>query len=523
MASRSSARAQVRMKSNTPAFCPHHPGNKAIFVCTRQGCGEGFTCTKCVTSNHKGHEMEDLSVFANSKRQVLKQKVKIGKDNILPSLLQKIKFTDDKITENKLVTKAELDRLLQRLNEMKEKLDNIYKKYSNLCKKTGEISDRKLAKHKECLESVYNKYKTELEEYEEIIEEGSDSEVVLAERAEFPTSLIGPNHPETDVIQFKCKGISITQLEELFGDMKTVTKTGMVGLAKHCESVVSSKSSQIIQIISQFVIQGEINRCYLHPFLDEICVWIYQSETVSFVNKKGIIRKTVSLSSKLKLDIGTLQLICVSPADNTLWLMSNSGNVWQLRPDGSQVQNFNISANSSYYYSMCISRRQLLVVGVSHGNTVLLITTSGKVTGIIDTKDICLNDCAFVIVQCQKTGRFAISDFIGISVTDEDLRHLFTIHGETITLANGITSATGYKPEKRFDPYNLCFDVDGDLLIVDRNNFNVVMFSDIGQYIRTVIQETENDNKPCNINTSSDGSLWVAHFNGVFKQIKYKP
>jgi len=58
-------------------------------------------------------------------------------------------------------------------------------------------------------------------------------------------------------------------------------------------------------------------------------------------------------------------------------------------------------------------------------------------------------------------------------------------------------------------------------MVNDFNNSSVIMFNSSGQYIRTIIQKTE-DKRPSAINTAPDGTLWVAYHGGVFKQIKYK-
>jgi len=521
MASRSILRAQVRKRSNTPAICQHHEGQKAVLVCIRPGCAEAFACVKCVSTNHRGHEMEDITDFASKKKQILQARVKTGKEIILVSILQQIKSTRDKISVNTKTGEEFQEKIIRRCNTIKKELDDIAAKYTEMNKTTQVKNDKILTEHKDQLEALFIQYKSELEEYEETIEMGSESDIILSERANFPTSPNLSKIPEIDVhdvLQFK--DISSDQLEELFGNITTVKNTDQITadvtkkihFSKQDTTALSSVVVENINIINQFELKGDTGySCnYLHPLSRGLFVWFFGSSNALRVTNNGRVKNIINIQPTKK---GPVIDVCISPVDGTIWAGDHAQSLHQTKSDGSVLQSFNLSC-----YPLCASRGQYLV---SAGMDVQIATTSGKVIRTIALEGKGCNENISCVVQCQKTGRFAFRHFNKVSVTDEDMRLLYKIHGEAVTTSGVDTRSTGNFHKESYVPGRMCFDANGDLLVIDYEYFNVIMFNSRGQYVRTIIQETE-DKRPTAISTAPDGTLWVAYHDFVIKQIQYK-
>jgi len=125
------------------------------------------------------------------------------------------------------------------------------------------------------------------------------------------------------------------------------------------------------------------------------------------------------------------------------------------------------------------------------------------------------------IVQCKKTGNLALTDFETLSVVDENLTRLSTLYGEAITTDNNGTRCYAHQPNNKKYPYCMCFDEDGNLLVVERITCRLIMLNGNGQYIRTILHGTSRKYRPCSISTAPDGTLWIAFRNDMFNQIKY--
>jgi len=528
MTSRSIQQAQVRKRGNTPGMCLYHNGNKAVLVCLRPECMGEIACVDCVATNHRGHEMEKLETYATAKKQILKEKVKTGKDQILIVLQQKIEYTKNEILANKTNADNNQEEVLNRCNRMKDELDKIARNYTEKCKTTGEENEKKLTKYMEHLEDIYTEYKAELEKCAELIDKGSDFDIVVAEK-DFPSSRNPPDTPNTSIFKFDFKEMSLSELQKYFGDLVNANN-GSIADSTLTHSEQDSRCldplthGRDISILDEFDVESDTEYAceFLYPLQDQLYVWFYRSYTVSLINKDGKVANTVALQSVGgKNDF--IQDVCVSFTDGTLWSLNKNGKIQQVKEDGKKLKSIKyLVGKKGSPKSLCVTRKEEIVVGVGDPNQIMILTTTGKVTRTVSIQDVGLRNIPYSIVQCRRTGRMTITDKVHtLSVVDENLCLTYTICNDVVTPARGSAIATGYVCENEFRPWRMCFDSDDNLIVVDYDNYSVIMFSDSGRYLRTITKALE-PNKPCTVNTTSDSTIWVADRYEKLKHLKYK-
>jgi len=261
---------------------------------------------------------------------------------------------------------------------------------------------------------------------------------------------------------------------------------------------------------------------FLCPYSDQIYIWFYKSYITYLVTRVGKVTHTVTLQPTAGDDDFIVDM-CTSQVDGTLWSVNTNGRIQQVRQDSKKVQSIKyFIGKKDKPESLCVTRKQEVVVGMNGSEQVVILTITGKVSRVVEAADVGLSNIATRIIQCNKTGRFAITDTNKISVVDENFSHLYTIYGDTVTSADGNNEATGYMCQNTFYPMRTCFDADGNLFVVDYKNYSVIMFSSNGQYIRTITMETEHKKSPCAINSTPRGTLLMGRWDHVFKEINYK-
>lgn len=221
------------------------------------------------------------------------------------------------------------------------------------------------------------------------------------------------------------------------------------------------------------------------------------------------------IGSKL---LETISDISMSPLDHCVWLCVNEDcSVVKVESERDLVTQFYTEQNP---WCLCVTRERKVIVGFA--DSLVLYSLEGKKLRVKrkdkSGKDIVshpqrITECPVSrnIAVLDKGWNFLAKDKPFIIVFDMNLNLKFRY--------NGVAVAPGTKASSSptFQPRDVCYDVDGQLLIADKNKNAINVVSESGQHIRTLLTD---EWKPVSLGVQTDNTLWAVFTNDKKCRVK---
>lgn len=525
-------RSSIPVRSRGLLYCRHHPENEVTLVC--EDCDAELVCVECVTSVHQRHGLVKLEDVAPIKRDHIQHYVDKAEKSALPKVKKQLKFANDKIVDNKGTFEDIINKIIKQGESFKQEIDKITETYVNTCKETEEVNYQKLFKYRKSLTEVFADLNLQIHDCKEVLQTGSVQQLHVMEK-KIKRGLKMPNAPSIKALFFSPTSMDLKKIEEAVGilnmpddesddDEKTISSTvrefdaaGSGFFAKEDVSgilTMSEKVSRHITVVTEFKHNTDIHSmCPTNGNL----VWILDifSYEIFLLTRMGAVKETRDI--KVYPDD-----LSISPVNGHMWLSSE---------DDYKIREIGVGSDKApkiRFHStdlplcLCVTRDNKIMVGTH--KTVTIYTPDGEVVQRSTTDRTRRQLVTFPrhLSQCAISGNIAVADGDDPEWGGEDQPHLvvmdsnlvlkFRYRGELATSLN-----LKKKHSTNFDPYDMCFDANGSILIADRTNKNVTLITHDGRYLGNVL--TDHD-RPMALALYND-FLWIGFDRGKVKVLKY--
>ncbi|OWF43392.1 hypothetical protein KP79_PYT21786 [Mizuhopecten yessoensis] len=164
-----SSQLPIRVKGQSS--CPVHHGNQVVLVC--QTCSL-LVCVKCVSTDHRGHIIDDLDDTVARKKEVMRQHLRLDIENELSQLECEIRSANDEM-ENVLRNFDELDSNIKLNGEiLKRQVDLFTRHQQRICKQFREGSVAAMETYVRKKQTTFSEIEQNIEACKEVLQSGSN-------------------------------------------------------------------------------------------------------------------------------------------------------------------------------------------------------------------------------------------------------------------------------------------------------------------------------------------------------------
>jgi len=447
--------------------CSIHPQRKAAFFCLEPTCQHGSVCLNCVSTVHRGHELEKVTTFIANMETFIKKQIQIGKEENLKPLTKEIEFSEKMMEKSKNDSHETQQKILERKNELESEIEKLTEWFIRSCRTAEMRNKRKLNHHKEKLKNREHNLKDVVNRFEDALSALSYLDVnQLHLLTEFPLQPHRSSFPKL------CN----------FEEFQPISIPDTTNHIEHVYGIYLKQSSSDHELHS-FQMETPHNKIKLiHPLLDQLCVWSWNDKHVSLVNRKGLITHTITLHAKSKVETDNnydeqedeegrphteeldfdISDLTISPTDNTVWFCCSDGVVRQITSCGESRDRIYTARNP---LALCVCSTGEIIVGFV--DCISEYQSNGKQ---VKTRDLdkleeqakkVFFGCPRSISSCSKTRHIAVLGFVDVFVLNSELNLLWayrtTLQKEKICDAASV-----------FAPETICQDADGRVIIADR-------------------------------------------------------
>ena len=454
--------------SLSPPTCHEHNGKECVCWC--QTCCKA-ACMDCITKSHHGHKFTELETILHEKRATLQQELKNLESNKLKEwqdLMIKAKKMTSDFSGQVDDTEKELEDKAKEFHTRVEEIKETYKKQLNELK----ISNLDILQEQEKMVSDgLEKVKQEIKECEDRLR-SSDMESLLEHE-----DAKGGKKDTLPIIS--CVTPPVLTPSQI--DTKALTE--MFGLLTIFPTHLIPKPS----VKSQF--DTEIN----YPSV--ICVgsgqaWVKTKGTIQLVDRHGAVKDTIYT------DFHFHDMV-LSPQGDILLTDWDNNCIKAISRDKT-IKTFKLKWEPCGL--CCLQNGDIAFTSLGH---VTIYSSSGKVIKELNKK---LFSGPRRVVQSKVNIDIYISDYRKVVALDEDYRVRYEYTGE----GDGIP----------FEPFDLCTDNAGRVLVTDQGNNRVHILDKDGvfrQFLQTRKQELK---WPRSIDIDSEGNAWVGEWQGCVKVVR---
>ncbi|XP_069124774.1 E3 ubiquitin-protein ligase TRIM71-like [Argopecten irradians] len=530
-------RSLIPVRINGTIYCTHHPEREVTLVC--EDCEGTLVCVECVTSTHQRHGLVKLIDVAPLKRENIKTFIEKAERTAIPKVRRQVEYANERLAENKSMYKELVVKVRQQGQTLKEEIDRITNKFVQQCEETEKENNDKMLKYRKQLHTLYAELNLSVHESQKTLETGNPTQVYSMEK-KVSSAMKLPTAPSIKLTFFNARSLSLDQIEQNFGgltspdeqteaDQQTAmghpatrimqdmyddsasgifdgSDSGMLNMPYH--------GHRSLYCLSEFEHTTDIHS--LHSVSNSPYTWILDIFTydILLVNKKG------KLKDKRELKVIPDDL-CLSPVTGNMWVSSEDD--YKIREAGPSEKTPRVRFHSTDLpLSLCITRDNKVMVGTH--KTVTVYTPEGEVVQRTTTDRTKRQMVTFPrhIAQCPVSGNIAVADGDDPEWGGDDKPHVMVMDSNLLLQfryrGNKSDSAGKKKSGPFFDPYDMCFDAGGNLIIADRNNRALLLINREGRYISTLHEDKA---RPVALSLQNENILWVGFDRGKVKVFRY--
>ena len=471
----------------TSTSCSKHPDQTVSLQC--EPC-QILVCIKCVTGEHSGHRMKELSSIYEDEKAKVEKDIREIEQKTIPSLTKAIKDINPKREEYKKAVSGIRKEMDDEIKELKSRLDKIH---ADRLKKLAEAETAGLGQFdliRQGLEGQKCSYIDDVSNCKSKIASKNQAQFLSFARVRGHKA-----HKHKDPVrkfpsppQIQRMKLEIMDISELLAKLKISTAPSLRGTNK-----------QIVEptILSTF--QSELQGYPSICVTDEGKAWIggYGSRELRLVDRNGkVVRTRQTKNRPYGLSITSSGDIILSPHGG------DSRTVMKLRADGTEHPLLDVSP--SYSVGMSVTRDGDILVCTTDGRVMRCNEEGGDVRKLYDEKKF---RSALHAIELPDSN---------ICISDVANKALVIIDRNGKILKQ-INTPLGLQ---YFSPQGLACDSLGNILSADFDNGRVYITSRTGE-IRELVGKSHGIKEPIWLAVDSDNNMWVAQYDGNIKVVKY--
>lgn len=492
-------------------------------ICTT--CNDEYVCHKCICTSHLKHTCTEIEAYLDLKKKTFSKLLK-GADKKLSAVEGKLRHVQQVKDENKKNVDYTIKEVKAKGRRLKMMIDTIMEECIQQCKDVEKKNQELLVK----METKLNRYLAELntaltkcrsalnsQTYKEfdVLENDLRSEIVR-EMETFPTLQIpnlGSDSETPSKEQLKVVHGSIDTQEWKHGD--SCNNTGLVDTDD-----LSPVQPFTLMVMAQFDLPVQKYVRSIAP-VTENKAWLVcgGSNEAHLATTSGDIKQSVTVDT----GVWITDVLHTNTSKRTI-VCCGDGSIQKIRPNGTceilfQTMCYANSITEPY------ERDAILVCRHKQGNIVKYNTKSGK--SLITIEKDKKGDPLFIKPVCvrlnQTTGDIAILEANAprhVIIVDKDLKVVSRYYGDSLLHEMGRTEEEPDDDQEQpsFQPWDVCFDNDNNLVIADGGTKSLVIIDRLGKTVRTILSD---DVGPTSLGIHEDGDLWVGFDYGNVKVIRY--
>ena len=467
--------------------CSQHSDQTVAFQCGR--C-QVLVCSKCVTGDHQGHPMIELSKIYEDEKQKVEKDIRDIEQKTIPNLMNAIKEIQPKRDKYKKAITGIRKEMDDEITALKTRLDEIH---ADRLKKFAEEEARGLKKFdlvEQDLEERKRSYTNDVATCKARIASNNHVQFVSYARTRGAKAHIH-KYP---VLKFS----GPPQLQTVNAENKDISEL----LAKLNISTIPSCTISYKQIVDPKIVSTFKSKLKGYP---SICLtedgnaWIGgdQSKELRLVDRNGKkVRTRQTKNRPCGLAMASSGYIILSSHGD------DSRTVMKLRANGTERPLLDVSPSCSKG------------VSVTEDGDILVCTLDGRVMR-------CNGDGGNV--RQLYNGKKELSALQAIELPDSNICISdFANKALVIIDKNGKILKQINKPlgVQYFYPWGLACDRLGNILSVDVKNDSVYIISQKGE-IRELVGKSQGIKDPMWLAVDGDDTMWVAQYDGNIKVVKY--
>ena len=525
--------------------CLDHDGKECICWC--QTCGKA-ACMDCITKSHRGHEFTELETVLQEKRASLQEEMK----NLE---IYNLKEWQDLLTEARKVTSSFLDQvngiereLERRAKEFHERVEEIFEKYKT---ELNELKTSNLAilhEQEKRVSDGLEKVKQEIKECEDRLRSGNMESLLEQEGAKDDKKDITTKITSATSLILSSSQIETKSLMDMFGQL-TITQTNPAAEndGQSCidtsnntqnSSTTESTKKPSVPKVTQSTVEGhgrlvkathEDNKVSSHDTttLTKLPIHLIQ---------KPLVQSEISTSTPYP------SITCAG--SNQAWVQTNYRRIQLVDQNGSVKDIIDINFD---FNDMVLSPQGDILLTDNTNKSIKSISGDKTINTLCKLqwtpRSLCCLQSGEIVVTFRGEGRVVIFSMSGEVIKELDKRLFRKPHGVAQNKINSdlyISDNSAKKvfaldkdfkvryeytrQDRKFDPYGICTDIAGNILITDYFNDRVYILDKDGQFLQFLLTKKEKLSSPYSIDVDNEGNAWVGKWgwwSGSVKVVKY--
>ena len=468
--------------------CSQHPDRTVSLQCERCHI---LVCIKCVTSEHHGHPMVDLSKIYQIEKENVERDIREMEEKTIPSLTQALQKTNNGREEFKKVIAGIRMGMDCEINEIKTKLDRIH---NDRLKRLAEAEDKGLKQFDRIQQDLEKQKRSHIDDIS-----SQRANIALNNQAQFLTLakqkggkpyvhqdpvLFFPNPP-----RLKMPKTDKNDISKLLQELRNSSD---LPCGRSVKQIVNPTFTSSFKL----KLRGKASIC----LTDDRNAWIGDMDAteLKLVDCNGKVLETRNTKYKpYALAMMSTGDIILSP-----FFGSGSKTVMKLTTDGTEIPLLDASPASSN--GVFVTKEDDILICTGDGRVIKCNADGRNVRKIYDGKKL---ESALHAMELPD-GSICISDVANNALVITDQK------GKTM---KKITKPLG---AKNYTPGGLAHDNVGNILSVDHHNDCIYAISQNGD-IRELVGKSYGIKNPIRLGVDTDGKLWITQKDGYIKLVQY--
>ncbi|XP_021361149.1 uncharacterized protein LOC110455375 [Mizuhopecten yessoensis] len=486
------ASVQVPVRKKGQSTCIHHKGKIVEFLC--DNCSE-LACMKCVATRHKGHELTEVNDIAEKQKLEMIEFIDEVENTKLPNIKEEICSIEKQMAE----TSTYFDTLKTKVQEqgikLKQEVDVLIAESLSQYRNIKEDNIRLMTDYKKRLEDSHEGLIKQLHDCKTQLQDTSVLALYDTGQTFRSLALNLPESPSLNTAVFEAPTNYRCYLEQALGTLvpndpsSTDEAESKAQLPPPVQEPTSARpksgASAIKRPASKYTLLSQTNimgKFHTKRIGNKICpngsdeIWISYADILELLNKKGIVRRQFKFTVRIT-DIS------ISPRTRNIWVCSDADSSIMEYTQGTPNLRFHCKNKP---ICLCVTIGNQILVGMSQRVTKFSQQGKNLLSTKTQTPGQSMVRLPQKIAECRLTQNVAVverqsyddNSKLQVLVMDKEFGELFRYKGDGQPAAGAV-----------FDPWDVTFDIAGNLLIADCNNHSVLLVSSGGEFIRTVFTD----------------------------------
>ena len=483
--------------------CSRHPDETLSLQC--EPC-KILVCIKCVTGEHRGHPMVELSKIYEGEKEKVEKDIHDIEEKTIPTLKNAITDVHMKRDEYKkaiIGIKKEMD------DELKELKGRIYRIHADRLKQLAEMEAEGLRKFDIAQNRIEEKKRShthDVSEYKTMVASNNQAQFLSFARTRGTTAKVHedavlefPSPPTLHKVKTGNKDISDLLSKLITSDMSCAHINKKI--EEPTTATIANKS--IFKQAVKPTVVSTVNPKLQGP--PGICLtadgkaWIggWESNELKLVDRSGKVFKTRWTKNRpWALAMMSFGDIIQSPH------YADSNSVTKLQTDGTECPILDVSSSASTGVS--VTENGDILVCTGDGRVARLDENGANVRQLYDGK----KPYSAIHAIELPNGNICISD---------QANQALIIIDKNGKVMKRITKPLGVQ---NYDPWGLAYSSVGNILSADKNNDRVYIVGQNG-VVRELVGKSHGIQAPMWLAVDSEDNLWIAQSDGHIKVVKY--